>query len=106
MANKGARARRREERLAQSAARRAAAERREQRRERLRRLRPRLPDRRTGRTFLRRSRGERTGIAMLALIALGLVWYLLDDWPMRIGLTALILIGLPAFVVLALDRRT
>ena len=42
---------------------------------------------------------------MLALIAIGLVWYLVDALSMRIGLTALILVGLPAFVVLALDRR-
>ncbi|MQA26213.1 MAG: hypothetical protein GEU94_12260 [Micromonosporaceae bacterium] len=105
MANKGARARRRAERQVEAAARREAAERREQRRQRLRRLWPRRREGRTGRTFLRRSRSERAGIAGLAMIAVGLVWFLVDELSLRIGLTALILVGLPAFVVLALDRR-
>lgn len=100
------RALRRERRLAEAAARREAADRRQRRRQRLRRLRPRLPDRRTGKLYLRRSRAERAGITMSTLLALLLVWYLVPEVPLRIGLTALILLGLPAFVILALDRRT
>ncbi len=100
------RALRRERRLAEAAARRAAAERRERRRQRLRRLRPRLPDRRTGRWHVRRSRSERAGITVLTVLAIIVVWYVVPDMSLRIGLTALILLGLPAFVILALDRRT
>ncbi len=66
---------------------------------------PRLPDRRTGRTFLRRTRGERAGIAALVATGLALVWFVVEPLTLRIGLTALILLGLPAFVVIALDRR-
>jgi hypothetical protein len=41
-----------------------------------------------------------TGLALLS------VWYLVPELPLRVGLTALILLGLPVFVILALDRRT
>ncbi len=42
---------------------------------------------------------------MLAVLVIGLVWYLVDPLALRIGLTALLLVGLPAFVIIALDRR-
>jgi Flp pilus assembly protein TadB len=99
------RALRREQRLADAAARREAAERREDRRRRLRALRPRLPDRRTGKVFPRRSRTQRAGIAILTVFAVLVVAYLVPSWPARIGLIALILLGMPVFMTLVLDRR-
>ncbi|MGH3712778.1 MAG: hypothetical protein ACRDT4_04870, partial [Micromonosporaceae bacterium] len=85
--------------------RRAAAERREERRRRLRKLRPRRPDRRTGKWLLRRTPGQRAAIAGFAAVAIGLIWYLVPAFPARVGLTVLVLLGLPAFVIIALDRR-
>ncbi len=99
------RALRREQRLADAAARREAAERREQRRRRIRALKPRLPDRRTGRIFPRRTRTQRAGITIMAIFAVLVVATLVPSWPARIGLIALILLGLPVFVILVLDRR-
>ncbi|ROT31195.1 hypothetical protein [Micromonospora sp. HM5-17] len=104
------RARRRAARLAEAerarAARARAVARRQRRRALLRRLTPRLPDRRTGRIFPRRSRGERAGVAVLSLVALGGIWLLVDDLALRLGLIVLVLLALPAVVVIALGRRT
>jgi len=104
------RARRRAEREAAAAkiraARAAKVARRERRRALLRRITPRLPDRRTGRLYARRSRAERAGIAVLTAGALLMIWTLVDSVPVRIGLTALLLLAMPALVVLVLDRRT
>jgi len=100
------RAQRRAERLAAAEKERAVRERRRRRRAALRRLRPRLPDRRrTGKLYARRSRAERAGIAIAAVLALGLVWLLIDPLALRIGLTALVLLVAPALVVITLDRR-
>ncbi|MGH3734727.1 MAG: hypothetical protein ACRDT6_03750, partial [Micromonosporaceae bacterium] len=88
------------------AARRVAAERREQRRRQLRRMRPRLPDRRTGRWVLRRSWSERLGIAFFTALAIAVIWFAVPlPTGMRIGMIIVLLLGLPAFVVIALDRR-
>jgi hypothetical protein len=104
------RARRRAERLVVAEAARAkrarAVARRQRRRALLRRVTPRLPDRRTGRLFARRNRGERATIAVLALAAAAAVWLLVDALALRLALIALLLIALPAFVVIALGRRT
>jgi hypothetical protein len=104
------RARRRAVRLAEAerdrAARARAVSRRQRRRVLLRRLTPRLPDRRTGRIFVRRSRGERAGVVVLSLTALAVIWLLVDDLALRLGLIALLLLVLPAVVVIALGRRT
>jgi len=80
--------------------------RRARRRALLRRLTPRLPDRRTGRLFARRHRGQRAVIAVLTLAAALVVWLLVDSLALRLALLALIALALPAFVVIALDRRT
>ncbi len=80
--------------------------RRQRRRALLRRLTPRLPDRRTGRLFARRSRGERAGVVGLSLAALAAIWLLIDSLALRLLLTMLMLLALPAVVVIALDRRT
>ena len=78
--------------------------RRKRRRSVVRRLTPR--QRRTGRLFARRSPGERASIAVVTLLLLALVWWLVDDLALRIVLTVLGLLCLPALVVVALGRRT
>jgi Flp pilus assembly protein TadB len=102
------RARRRALREAEAAKARAARERVERRRRRrralLRRLKP--ADRRTGRLFARRSGGERAGIAVVAVLVLGLIWLVLDDLALQLALTVVVLLGLPAMVVAVLGRRT
>lgn len=55
--------------------------------------------------FARRSRGERAGVAVLSIAALGAIWFLVDDPGLRLGLIVLLLLVLPAVVVLALGRR-
>ena len=35
----------------------------------------------------------------------GIVWYLVDSWPVRIGFTLLVLLMLPVLVVMTFDRR-
>jgi hypothetical protein len=104
------RARRRALRQAEAerarAARARAVARRQRRRALLRRLTPRLPDRRTGRLLPRRSRGERAGVAVVALTAPSAIWLLVDDLALRLGLIILALLALPALVVIALGRRT
>ncbi|HEX5541666.1 MAG TPA: hypothetical protein VFX60_08890 [Micromonospora sp.] len=104
------------ERARRRAARQAEAERlrvararevarRERRRALLGRLRPRLVERRTGRLFVRRSRGERAAIAVAALVALAAIWLFVADPALRLLLTLVMLLGLPAVVVIAFDRR-
>lgn len=104
------RARRRAEREAEAQRQRAARARSLARRQRrqalLRRLRPRLPDRRTGRLFARRSRGQRAGIAAASVAALVAIWGLVADPALRLVLTLVTVLGLPAVVVIVLDRRT
>jgi hypothetical protein len=104
------RARRRAERLAEveraRLLRAKSVARRQRRRALVRRLTPRLPHRRTGRLFARRSRGERAGMVVLSLTVLALIWVLVDNLALRLALIALTLLALPAFVVIALDRRT
>jgi hypothetical protein len=103
------RAKRRAERLAEAEAARAKRERATQRRQRrralLRRIRPTMPDRRTGQLFARRSPAQRAGIGVVALCALALVWFGIDSLATRIALTALIAIATPALTVLVFDRR-
>ncbi|GIG90006.1 hypothetical protein [Plantactinospora endophytica] len=104
------RARRRAVRLAEAERDRAARARRVARRQRrralLRRITPRLPDRRTGRLFARRSRGERAAVVVLSVAAVTGIWLLVDELALRLGLIALLLLVLPAVVVIALGRRT
>ncbi|MFI6757777.1 hypothetical protein ACIBF5_01350 [Micromonospora sp. NPDC050417] len=89
----------------EKAARARRVARRQRRRVLLRRLTPRLPDRRTGRLFARRSRAERAGVAVLSIAALGAIWFLVDDLGLRLALIVLLLLVLPAVVVVALGRR-
>lgn len=103
------RARRRAIREAEAARLRAqrarAAARRQRRQALLRRLRPRLLDRRTGRLLARRSRGERAGVAAVSLAAFAAIWLFVSDPALRVVLTVVLLLGLPAAVVIALGRR-
>jgi Flp pilus assembly protein TadB len=101
------RARRRAERLAvlerEKAARARRVARRQRRRTLVARLRPRT--RKAGRLH-RRSRGERIGIAVVPLLAVAVIWLLVPDLALRIVLTAMIVIAVPALVVLILGRRS
>ena len=103
------RAAKRAVRLAQQERERAARERRvarkDARRRIVRRLTPRLPDRRTGRLYPRRSRTQRAAIALVAVVLVGLIWLNFTDLGTRIALTALVAVASPALIVLTLDRR-
>jgi hypothetical protein len=103
------RAVRRAARLAQQERERAARERRVARRDArrrvLRQLTPRLPDRRTGRLYPRRTRVQRAAIAVAAVIVVGLIWINFTDLATRIALTVLVVLASPALIVLTLDRR-
>ncbi len=101
------RARRRAERLAvlerEKAVRARRAARRQQRRALLRRLTaPRR--RRVGRLHVY-TRAEKTGIAVVPLVAAAAVWTFVPDVALRILLIALIALVLPALVVVVLGRR-
>jgi hypothetical protein len=105
------RARRRAEREAAAEVARARRSRevarRARRRSVVRALTPRVRRRgRTGRILPRRSPGQRAGIVILTLLAIGGIWYLVPDPTLRLLLTVVLLFALPVFVVLALGRRT
>jgi Flp pilus assembly protein TadB len=101
------RARRRAERLAvlekEKAARARQVARRQQRRALVRRLTPQIGS--TGRLH-RRSRGQRIGIVVVPVLAAVAVWLLVPDLALRVVLTAMIVIAVPALVVLVLGRRS
>jgi hypothetical protein len=89
----------------QRAARERAAARRARRRRLARALTPRLPDRRTGRLYPRRTRVQRITIGLFAAAAIAAIWWRFDGLATRIALTALVVVALPALIVLTLDRR-
>jgi hypothetical protein len=100
------RAKRRAERLAVLEQEKAVRARRVARRERrgalLRRLKPRFG--RDGRLY-HRSRRQRIGIVVVTLLAVVAVWTLIPDLPLRIILTAMLVLAVPALVVVVLGRR-
>ena len=53
----------------------------------------------------RRTRAQRSTIAIGVTLALLLVWTLVDSLLTRLGLTAFVLVATPILVVLTLDRR-
>jgi Flp pilus assembly protein TadB len=53
---------------------------------------------------MRRSRRQKLGITAVAFLGIALIW-IFAEWRLAIGLTALLLIALPAFVVLTMGRR-
>jgi hypothetical protein len=79
-------------------------QRRLRRRAVVRRLVPKRPGR-TGKLFARRTPAQRATIAIGVIIALILVWTLIDSLLTRLGLTAFVLVATPILVVLTLDRR-
>jgi Flp pilus assembly protein TadB len=101
------RARRRAQRVAvaerEKSKRARTVARRQARRTLVRRLTPRR--RRTG-LLLRRSRGQRVGIVLVPLAALAAVWFLVPDLALRLVLTAMVVLVLPAVVVVVLGRRS
>ncbi|GAB3858783.1 hypothetical protein ACFPIJ_19725 [Dactylosporangium cerinum] len=99
------RARRRAVLEAERAERLRKAEQRRRRRSAVRRLVPKVKIGRTGKLFARRSRGQRSVIVLLVLLALLLIWLLVDSVAARIGLSALVIVATPALTVLVLDRR-
>ena len=102
------RAKRRAERLVVLEKEKAARARRSVRRQRRRALIKALkPGRRPSPgTLYRRSRAQRTGIAVIPLIAALLVWFLVPDLALRLVLIAMIVLVLPALVVVVLGRRS
>jgi Flp pilus assembly protein TadB len=96
------RARRRAERLAALEKKKASQARRQRRRAVLRRLKPRTG--RSGRLY-RRSRAQRTGIVVVPLVAAALIWLLVPDMALRVVLTVVIVLALPAMVVVVLGRK-
>jgi Flp pilus assembly protein TadB len=102
------RARRRAERLAVLEKEKAVRARRSARRQRRRTLvRSLTPKRRPSSGVLRRrSRTERTGIAVIPLVAALTVWFLVPDPALRLVLIVMIVLVLPALVVVVLGRRS
>jgi hypothetical protein len=100
------RARRRAERLAvlekEKAVRARKVARRGRRQALVRRLRPRFG--RDGRLY-HRSRRQRIGIVVVTLLAVAAVWMLIPDLALRIILTAMLVLAVPALVVVVLGRR-
>jgi Flp pilus assembly protein TadB len=100
------RARRRAERLAvlekEKAARARKVARRQRRRTVVRRLTPQVG--RSGRLY-RRSPRQRAGIVVVPLLAVLLIWLFVPDLALRIVLTVVIALALPALVVVVLGRR-
>ncbi|MBW6434078.1 hypothetical protein KZ829_10060 [Actinoplanes hulinensis] len=100
------RARRRAERLAvqerEKSVRARRVARRDRRRVFLRSLKPRFG--RDGRLY-HRSRRQRIGIVVVTLLAVAAVWTLIPDLPLRIILTAMLVLAVPALVVVVLGRR-
>ncbi|WP_127501365.1 hypothetical protein [Actinoplanes solisilvae] len=102
------RARRRAERLAvlekEKSARARKVARRQRRRSLVKRLRPRTRTRNSGRLH-RRSRSERVGIVLVPLVIAAAVWLLVPDLSLRIVLTTLLVLSVPALVVVILGRK-
>jgi Flp pilus assembly protein TadB len=101
------RARRRAERLAVMEKEKAVRARRSTRRQRRRALvrSLKLKRRPSSGTLYRRSRAQRTGIAIIPLIAALAVWFLVPELALRLVLIAMIVLVLPALVVVVLGRR-
>jgi acyl-CoA reductase-like NAD-dependent aldehyde dehydrogenase len=108
------RARRREVRLAEAAAREAGAGRRRDRdraaaarRARFAALAARLPGRRRARPFGSRRPRRQLTVVVGAVLAVQLVtWYLSDSWPLRIAVAALTVLAVPAHTTLTFDRSS
>ncbi|GIE96911.1 hypothetical protein [Paractinoplanes rishiriensis] len=102
------RAKRRAERLAvlerEKAVRARRVARRQRRRELIQRVKPRVRVGRTGRLY-KRNRRQRVGIVVVPLLAIAAVWLWIPEPGLRIVLTVVIGLALPALVVLVLGRK-
>ena len=100
------RARRRAERLAVLEKEKASRARKVARRTRLSTVRRRMTPRfgRNGRIY-HRSRRQRIGIVVVTLLAVAAVWTFIPELALRVILTALIVLAVPALVVVVLGRR-
>jgi Flp pilus assembly protein TadB len=102
------RARLRAQRLAEAQAARAVRDRRRRRREwwraTVRRMIPRLPDRRSGR-LVRRTPSQRAMITVTVAGVLFMVWKFVPSLSLKIALTLLIAAVTPVAVLLTFDRR-
>ncbi len=101
------RARRRAERLAVLEKEKAVRARKVARRSRLRQVKRDLTPRfgRSGRLY-QRSRRQRIGIAVVTLLAVAAVWTFIPELALRVILTALLVLAVPALVVVVLGRRS
>ncbi|WP_229075753.1 hypothetical protein [Actinoplanes sp. DH11] len=101
------RARRRAERLAVLEKEKAARARKVARRTRFQEFRRSLKPRfgRNGRLY-HRSRRERIGIVVVAALAVAAVWTFIPDMALRVILTVLLVLAVPALVVAVLGRRS
>ncbi|MEV6346708.1 hypothetical protein [Actinoplanes sp. NPDC051851] len=101
------RARRRAERLVVEEREKAARARRRKRRAFLRRITtpPKVSLPSNGRLY-RRSRNQRVGIVVVPLIAIAAVWLFVPEPALRILLTVLLVLAVPALVVIVLGRRS
>ena len=86
----------------EKAARARKVARRQRRRVLVKRLTPQIG--RPGRIY-RRSRGQRIGIVLVPLLAATAVWLFVPDLALRIVLTILIVMALPALVVVILGKK-
>ena len=86
----------------EKAARARKVARRQRRRVLVRKLTPRIG--RPGRIY-RRSRGQRIGIVLVPLLVAAAVWLLVPDLALRVVLTIVIVMALPALVVVTLGRK-
>src|SRR5215475_6795040 len=104
------RARRRAEREAAAEVARARRERELNRRARrraiVRKLTPRRPDRRVGKLYPRRSRGERWAAIVAFGLLTALIWAVFDDLSTRIALTVALALATPVVIVVAFGKRT
>ena len=100
------RARRRAEKLVVLEREKAARARKVARQNHLRSLRSSLKPNvgRSGRLYYR-SRRQRVGIVVVTLIAIAAVWFVIPDLALRVILTAMIVLAVPALVVVVLGRR-
>ena len=53
----------------------------------------------------RRSPGQRAAIVGAAIGLLGIVWYFVEPWPLRIAFSILAVLVLPLLVVMTFDRK-
>lgn len=56
------------------------------------------------RRFSRRTRAQRAMVVFIVVAVLGLIWLLVDDWSVRIGLSLVAVFATPALVTMALGR--